>query len=160
MDDAEDRGHLYGFGDPTAKRSKLQDDHELGAATRLASSGLLLSWLRYVVAAVAIVWVIVWVIGFVNLLTNWWTLIDRFWRNALCLRILIGSSWLFQWLGLGSGDCGATGEGCGQCQGAESIGGVADTRSSWPSHTCGTAWWNCQLKADLVEFPVYWSWSC
>ena len=25
MDDAEDRGHLYGYGDPTAKRSKLQD---------------------------------------------------------------------------------------------------------------------------------------
>ncbi|CAL1141776.1 unnamed protein product [Cladocopium goreaui] len=25
MDDAEDRGHLYGYGDPTAKRSKLQE---------------------------------------------------------------------------------------------------------------------------------------
>ena len=25
MDDAEDRGHLYGYGDPSAKRSKLQD---------------------------------------------------------------------------------------------------------------------------------------
>lgn len=25
MDDVEDRGHLYGFSDPTAKRSKLQE---------------------------------------------------------------------------------------------------------------------------------------
>ena len=29
MDDAEDRGHLYGYGDPTAKRSKLQDAYFL-----------------------------------------------------------------------------------------------------------------------------------